>query len=425
MDKKQLFLNEVTSHIKSSEAKKFVADELNYHVKEAKKRLIEKGLTETEAEEKAVAQMGSPSQLGQQLNKLHKPKVDWVLVFLLAATLFLGFLPLFSLGYMDERYFSVNKTVIVLLGGAAAIGIMLFDYRKWQKWGWLFYAAGILLLIVLRFFVQTRVNGMPILRISPVSIESSMSIPFFFLAWASFFNNKRLKLWQFVILFLIPLYLFSTMPSLTNIFIYAVMVFVMLWWSNFSRKAIITIWSVAAGIPVVFGLLFLRSVKPYQLERLLAFLHPEKYPNGEGYFYLRMKEMLAKAGWFGSHGGKEFIPEAHTDFVFVSFTYYYGWVFAIVLVFILALLAGRMSMVAFRIKDSYGKLLLTGALTLYSVQLVTHIAVSLGLFPLISMSLPFISYGLMPTVFNAILIGVALSVYRRKDLIISCQIFEK
>jgi cell division protein FtsW (lipid II flippase) len=43
----------------------------------------------------------------------------------------------------------------------------------------------------------------------------------------------------------------------------------------------------------------------------------------------------------------------------------------------------------------------------------------LGFFPLTTMSLPFISYGLMPTVLNAIVIGAVLSVYRRKDLVLS------
>ena len=73
-------------------------------------------------------------------------------------------------------------------------------------------------------------------------------------------------------------------------------------------------------------------------------------------------------------------------------------------------------MVTHQIKDPYGKLLLAGAVALYAVQLATNIGMSLGLFPVIAMSLPFISYGLMPTLLNAILIGVVLSVYRRKDI---------
>ena len=38
---------------------------------------MDKGLSEEVAEDKAVEQMGSPVKLGEELNKLYKPKVDW------------------------------------------------------------------------------------------------------------------------------------------------------------------------------------------------------------------------------------------------------------------------------------------------------------------------------------------------------------
>ncbi len=188
-NKKDLFLNEVTNQIKAKEAKKYVADELGYHLKEAKNLWMEKGLTEIEAENKAVEQMGSPTMLGKQLNKLHKPKIDWLLLVLLVTTFGLGFLPMFSLGYMNETPFLINKTITVLLGGAAALGIMLLDYRKWKNLGWLFYTAGLLILIGIRVFSNTSINGVPLLKIpSIITIESSMALPFFFLAWGNIFQ---------------------------------------------------------------------------------------------------------------------------------------------------------------------------------------------------------------------------------------------
>jgi len=100
----------------------------------------------------------------------------------------------------------------------------------------------------------------------------------------------------------------------------------------------------------------------------------------------------------------------------MSFTYYYGWLFGIALVVLLSLFASRIMGVMRKINDLYGKLLLIGAIALYTIQFVSNIGMSLGYFPMTSMSLPFISYGLMPILLNAFLIGVVLSVYRRKDL---------
>ena len=128
---------------------------------------------------------------------------------------------------------------------------------------------------------------------------------------------------------------------------------------------------------------------------------------------------MSKAGWFGHPGKKEFIPETHTDFVFVSLTYMYGWLFAIALVIILSLIMVRFIVISNMIHDSFAKLLLIGAVALYGVQLTSHIGMALGVFPLTSISLPFISYGLMPVLLNSFLIGIVLSVYRRKDLLLT------
>jgi cell division protein FtsW (lipid II flippase) len=422
-NKKQIFLNEVTDQIRSKEAKTYVASELNYHLKEAKRIWMEKGLPEDEAEEKAVEQMGSPTKLGIQMNKLHRPKVDWWLILLLAASMGLSFLPMFSLGYMNDIYFIIYKILIAFLGVTAAVGVMLVDYRKWKKYGWLFYTIGITLLVMLAFFSNTTINGLKLIKLGPVTIESLMALPFFYLAWSSFFNNERLKIWQFLFLFLSPILLFLALPSISTIYLYCVMVFVMLWWSKFSKKVK---WMISTGtfsLIILTGLIVWPFIKPYQIERFLAFIEPEKYSDGAGFMILKSQELMGKAGWFGWFGGfgqpriREFIPEAHTNFVFVSFTYSYGWLFGVVLVLILLLFAARMITIQTKIKDSYGKLLLIGGVALYGIQLVSNIGMTLGLFPMISMSLPFISYGLMPTLLNAILIGAVLSVYRRKDMV--------
>ena len=75
-----------------------MATELEFHLKKAKNTWIEKGLSEVDAEDKAVQQMGSPIKIGQELNKLHRPRVDWLIIILLVTVMGLGFLPIVSLG---------------------------------------------------------------------------------------------------------------------------------------------------------------------------------------------------------------------------------------------------------------------------------------------------------------------------------------
>ncbi|MED2866468.1 FtsW/RodA/SpoVE family cell cycle protein [Bacillus thuringiensis] len=409
MNKKgEHFLKEVTNHIKSKEAKDLVATELDFHLKQAKNMWVEKGLSEEVAEDKAVEQMGSPIKLGQELNKLHKPKVDWFLIGLLVAAMGLGFLPVLAFGHADLL---MNKVIFVILGVTTAIGMMLFDYRKLERLGWLFYTIGVLILLAIKCFPTISVNGEALIKIGPIKIDCLMTIPFFFLAWASFFNNSRLKFIHLFMLYVFSLYLFLTTSIMVPIYIYITMVFVMLWWSKLGKKTAWLITILPIFLFIIRDLFSWSAVKEYRIARVLGFLNPE-----HDLWYLRLKEAMSSAGWFGTYGNIKSIPAAHTDFVFASLTYYYGYVLALVLVIILSLFAVRIMNIAYKINDGYGKLLLVGGVTLFVIHFICNVGMILGLLPRASISLPFISYGLTPTVFHALLMGIVLSVYRRKDM---------
>ncbi|MGR5916222.1 FtsW/RodA/SpoVE family cell cycle protein [Bacillus pacificus] len=398
--------------MKSNEAKSFVATELDFHLKQAKNTWIEKGLSEEVAENKAVEQMGSPIKLGQELNKLHKPKVDWFLLILLVAAMGLGFLPVLVFEYTNDVI--INKVIFVILGVVTAIGMMLLDYRKLERMGWLFYIIGVVILLMLYCFPNASMIGEPLIQIGPIAIDCLMAVPFFFLAWASFFNDSRLKIIHLVVLYLFSLYLFLIVSTLSSIFIYITMVFVMLWWSKLGKKTslIITI------VPIC---LFMIKVSVswssgYHLDRLLGYLNPESDAGGAGFMYIRLKEVMSSAGWFGTSGDTKFIPAPDTDFVFASLTYYYGYWLALILVFVLSLFVARLIVISYKVNDRYGKLLLVGGLTLFVFQFIYNVGMILGLLPLAAISLPFISYGLTPTVFHALIMGIVLSVYRRKGV---------
>ncbi|PEM54714.1 FtsW/RodA/SpoVE family cell cycle protein [Bacillus wiedmannii] len=418
MNKKgERFVSEVTNHIKSKEAKSFVATELDFHLKQAKNTWIEKGLSEEVAENKAVEQMGSPIKLGQELNKLHKPKVDWFLLILLVAAMGLGFLPVLAFGYTNDVI--MNKVIFVILGVITAIGMMLLDYRKLERMGLLFYTIGVVVLLMLYCFPNASMIGEPLIKIGPIAVDCLMAVPFFFLAWASFFNNNRLKVIHLVVLYLFSLYLFLIVSTLSSIFVYMTMVFVMLWWSKLGKKTALIITIVPICLFIIKASVSWSS--GYHLDRVLGYLNPESDAGGAGFMYIRLKEVMSSAGWFGTSGDTKFIPAADTDFVFASLTYYYGYVLALILVSVLSLFVARLVIISYKINDRYGKLLLVGGMTLFVVQFIYNVGMILGLLPIASISLPFISYGLTPTVFHALLIGIVLSVYRRKDMSFSMR----
>ncbi|TFD94366.1 FtsW/RodA/SpoVE family cell cycle protein [Jeotgalibacillus sp. R-1-5s-1] len=415
-NKGEHFLKEVTHHIKSREAREFVTAELAYHLKSAKNMWVQKGMSEEAAEGKAVDEMGSPVKLGQELNRVHKPKVDWVLIGLLVVAMGIGFLPILTLTYNVDG-FLFNKFVIVLLGVGVAVGMMFVDYRKLEKFGLVFYSAGVLILLMLRYSPTDMVNGQPFIVLGPLAIESLMALPLFFLAWSSFLNNKKLKWWHVSVLYLLTLYLFFSLPGLSAVFIYIAMMFVMLWCSQLGKKSVLAITAIPLSLLVTGGAFFWFAASEYQRGRLSGFLNPKANSEGSGYIYLRLEELLSSAKWFGSAGEQVFIPAAHTDLVFVSMTYHFGYVFAFFIVLVLALFAARMLTISRGIQHSFGTLLLAGGMALFIVPFIYNIAMILAMLPITSISLPFISYGVMPTVLNAFVMGIVLSVYRRKSLV--------
>ena len=135
------FLDEVSSYIRSKEAKKYIEAELKNHLHQSKTDWIKKGYPEDEAEEMAVRNMGNPSDIGLKMDKLHRPQIDWKLMsmflFMSATGLFL-----FWFLFKNGNSFSVLKQVYSVTGSVILACVLpFFDYRKLQRWGWVFFTV--------------------------------------------------------------------------------------------------------------------------------------------------------------------------------------------------------------------------------------------------------------------------------------------
>ena len=422
-EQKEQFLKEVTGHIQSKEARKLVEQELQCHLQKTKKDWLVRGLSAEEAEDKAIRQMGDPLKIGMKMNKLYRPKVDWFLLVLLLMVMALGVLPILPMndpGELTEQFLQ-KKLIFGLFGIGAAIGLMFVDYRKLARMGWIFFGIGVLILYVLRFIPSYTINGEPFIGIPGIgAVGCWIALPFFLLAWARFFTRKNMKAWQLALLFVYTLYLFMTIPNLYITFIYGAMVMIMLWWSQLGRRTVLWLTIVPIGVsPGIIGTaVLLGFVEDYQFKRLLAFLNPESYAQGSGYMYIRLSEVMSGANWFGASASQlDFLSSPHTDFALANVTANYGYAAAAGVIFILLLFVLRMGMIAIGTRDRYGRLLVVGAISLFGLQFFYNLGMILGILPIMAVSLPFISYGWMPTVLNAFLMGIVLSVYRRKQFV--------
>ncbi|MEK4700571.1 FtsW/RodA/SpoVE family cell cycle protein [Solibacillus sp. FSL R7-0668] len=427
MSSKQ-FLQQVTSYIRSKEARSHVEQELQQHIGHSTKAWVSKGYSREEAEQKAISEMGSASQLGKSLDKIHRPKWDFWLMGAVILLIASSFVPILTVdvnevfGYDMTRYLVENKIIHIVLAMALIVGLMFVDYRKLQRFSFPIYGVATLLLAILPLISNTFRNGEAMFRIGPILIQAWTVLPLLLVAFAGFFTERKWKLWQLTGLFLLPLYLIMKLPNLAVAMLYIVVVAVLFSFSHFARKVKQTVFVVVGTINVALILYSIYAyhflLEPYQTVRIAAFLNPDLFATSEGYMMLQIKTALARAGWFGAET-IYYVPEAHTDYALIQLIQAYGYVAGVAAILVILGIALRILWHARTMPQSFGKLLVIAAVTLYSAQSLYSILMVFGFLPLTGVPLPFISYGMTPLLLNAILIGLVLSVYRRKSYMIA------
>jgi cell division protein FtsW (lipid II flippase) len=125
-----------------------------------------------------------------------------------------------------------------------------------------------------------------------------------------------------------------------------------------------------------------------------------------------MAKLFASPGTFNPL----LIPSRNTDFVFTYIVCAFGWAAGIFLAIMFAAYIIRIIHTAALVKDSYGRLLVSGFAAIFAVRFFWNIPMALGITPITGVSLPFISYGRIDYLVNMAAIGLILSVYRRKNI---------
>ena len=416
------FLSKVTAFIRSKEAQVHVYDELKHHIEHSKNAWLKKGYTTDEAERKAIDEMGSPSALGKSMDKIHRPKVDWLLISLVTLLLGASFIPILTFdstvifGADMTDYFIRNKWVHLGCAAMLIAALMYIDYRKLERFSLAIYLGALILLMILNFFPTAMVSGESYLIVGPIKVQVWTVLPLLIIAWAGFFTQKKFKSWQLIVLFVLPLWFILSVPNLIAALIYAGVVTILFYLSDYSLKSKLMTSLTVIGLTASAMFWIIPQLHHYQLVRIYAFLNPESYATEEGYVYLAIKNALNEAGWFGAETVR-YIPEGHTDFALVQLIQEFGYIAGIAVVSVLFAIAIRILWKAKQLARSYGKMLVIGAVSFYCMQFGYSVAMILGWLPIIGLALPFVSYGFTPLLLNSFVIGIALSVYRRKTFI--------
>jgi rod shape determining protein RodA len=171
---------------------------------------------------------------------------------------------------------------------------------------------------------------------------------------------------------------------------------------------------------MVSGPLVWLFLKPYQKQRVLTFLNPDRDPLGAGYHIIQSKiaigsGMLTGKGFLqGTQNALSFLPEQHTDFIFSVLAEEWGFLGTLVVLFSFFMLIVWGLRVAYRCRDPFGTILSVGVSFMLFWQVVINIAMVMGLMPVVGVPLPLISYGGSSVVTVSLCVGILMNVSMRR-----------
>lgn len=438
------FLNTVEEQIKYEPVRKNIEEELKSHIEDAKEDFVIKGLSDKEAEEKAVEAMGNPEDIGKKLNKVHRPKFDWKLGLLVLILLGFGiFISILQNDTSNSQNMIFNTLKYTVLGSALCIGIYFIDYRKIKKYSTAIYVGATLIMLMPYVGLSARINGISYARIFRTTfLTATVTLPLYLIAFIGWITNyKKDNVIKFqienrkfeinkdiikiTILSIISMILMILVPSISNAIVLCISYLIIASMKIIKESKQKVKSFIKLGVPFfLIGLVFTFFVisNPYRIERIMSSINPEIAPSGSGYVGMLQKQILKEAKWFGEADtdvikSDEFVVSKDSNFSFIYLVGKSGILVGGILVLTIVLLSVKLILNAKNIKDVYGKFLIVGMGSLYIIQSVISVLMNVNLAVKTSINLPLVSYGAVYFIVNMFCIGLVLSVYKRKDVI--------
>ncbi|MFS1977027.1 cell division protein FtsW [Vibrio splendidus] len=203
-------------------------------------------------------------------------------------------------------------------------------------------------------------------------------------------------------------------PDLGTVVVMLVTLFGMLFIAGAKLSQFIAL--MVAGIAAVVGLIV---IEPYRVRRVTSFWEPWNDPFGSGYQLTQSLMAFGRGDWMGQGLGNsvqklEYLPEAHTDFVFAVLAEELGFVgvtLVLVLIFSLVLKAILIGKKAFESDQLFSGYLAFGIGIWFAFQTLVNVGAASGIVPTKGLTLPLISYGGS----SLIVMSVAVSMLLRID----------
>jgi len=179
---------------------------------------------------------------------------------------------------------------------------------------------------------------------------------------------------------------------------------------------------IAAGVMALIPVgMYLQRTESFRWMRLISFIDPELYSDAGGYQMLHSMLAVGAGGLTGvgmfvdgTLTQLNYVPENHTDFIFSSIGETMGFVGAMILLALYAMLFYRMLLLAYNTPDRFGRLIIIGVMAMLMFHVFENVGMNIGVMPITGIPLPFISFGGSNLIANMGGVALVLNVTARK-----------
>lgn len=338
----------------------------------------------------------------------------------------LGLLALYS---ASVRYYTQHivfrQGIWLLFGIAIMLAILKVDYQKIAAIAYFLYAINIFFLIFVLFFGRAKGGAHRWINLGFFSIQpSELAKITVILALSSYLGARKnetakLKVLAGAFMIVSPVFALILMePDLGTALLLIPLTLAMLFVAGARVRHLLGSAMLGLGALPFFW----QFLKDYQKQRLLVFINPNIDPLGSGYTIIQSKIAVGSGGIFGKGwlGGTQnqlnFLPERHTDFIFSVVGEEWGFLGAIALILLYVLIVYRCIKIIDGTPDACGRLMATGLLALFALQAIINIGMTIGILPIVGLTLPLISYGGSSLITTLAAIGLLLNIGARRPL---------
>jgi rod shape determining protein RodA len=347
---------------------------------------------------------------------------DWLTSTLAIAIVVFGVWQIYNaqpeMSYWSKQIFGLCIALVAFLV------VAFTDYRRIIDAAPIFYALGLILLILVLSPLGVRVNGQQAWLKLPLigQFQPSEFVKFpVVLMLAKYFGTRKDGTLKFREL-LIGLILLE--PDLGQAITYFPILAVVLFLSAVRiRYVILTLIFVAIMMPVGYWVgVQTGKLKGYKKERIDVILDPESAdPKGFAYHTIQSMITVGKGGLSGIKGETEtsqsvlkFLPEPQTDFIFAVTAENTGFIGCVSLLLAYALLLSRLIAGARQAADRAGMIVIMAIAGSMAFQIFMNVGMVLGFLPVIGVPLPLMSAGLSAVLSTFIAIGFVISIKLRR-----------